>query len=557
MPTPTVAPARRFVVCGDNPLAYRLVNELVSRFGADVTVVAPRSVRDHGPQIARLPRVRIVESGRLDDDTLRAAGVADARALALVNQDDVGNIHAALRAYELNPRLRMVIRMFNTSLGHRIRTLFTDCTVLSDSAMAAPLLVAAAMGDVAPSHTRLPGRTVYVARRDEVPVERVMCGLADTTQPALRLLPADQDSADLVLAIADGSAQDRLGAPRIRRWMMFWWRLRALLNNTMVRAAVVLTGLLVAGCVLLATIGGNGWANAFYLALLDSAGAAQPDPGLSPINRVLQVCLTLLGISIIPVVTAAVVDGVVRARLAERDLTPGRIAGHVVVVGLGNIGSRVVRQLHDLGIAVVAIEADENVRGVSIARRLDVPVVIGDATRDDVLHAASVASSTALMLLTNSDVVNLESALQGRAQRDDLRVVLRLFDDDLAQRVQRNYGITISRSVSSLAASAFAAAMVERQVIATIPIGRDVLLIAEVPIVAGSPLAGEELLAAEEHGEVRVIALRPRGLLEVDWTPSQTYRLAPRDRLVVMATRAGLGRVLERSIPPSDTESTT
>jgi len=477
-PASTVVPVRRFVVCGDNPLAYRLVNELVARFGADVTVVAPRSVRDHGPQIARLPRVRIVESGRLDDDTLREAGVADARALALVNQDDVGNIHAALRAYELNPRLRMVIRMFNTSLGHRIRTLFTDCTVLSDSAMAAPSLVAAALGEVAPSHVRLPGRTLYVARRDEVSAASVMCGVADTTTATLRLLPTDQDSADLVLAIADGSAQDRLGPPQARRRTMSWRRTRILLNNTMVRTALVLAGLFVVGCVLLATIGHNGWANAIYLALLDSSGAAQPDLGLSPINRVLQVGLTVLGISIIPVVTAAVVDGVVRARLAERDLTPGPIAGHVVVVGLGNIGARVVRQLNDLGIAVVAIEADENVRGVSIARGLGVPVVVGDATREDVLQAASVASSTALMLLTNSDVVNLEAALQGLAQREDLRVVLRLFDDDLAQRVERNYGITISRSVSSLAASAFAAAMVERQVISTIPIGRDVLLIA-------------------------------------------------------------------------------
>ncbi|HEY3611211.1 MAG TPA: NAD-binding protein, partial [Pseudonocardiaceae bacterium] len=137
---------RRFVVCGDNPLAYRLVRELVDRFGADVTVVLPNRNRNQGPNIGQLLGVSLVEAANVDDAALRAAGVVDARALALVGQDDVGNTHAALRAHELNPDLRLVIRMFNMSLGFRIRTLFADCAVLSDAAMAAPHFVAAALG---------------------------------------------------------------------------------------------------------------------------------------------------------------------------------------------------------------------------------------------------------------------------------------------------------------------------------------------------------------------------------------------------------------------------
>jgi len=69
--------------------------------------------------------------------------------------------------------------------------------------------------------------------------------------------------------------------------------------------------------------------------------------------------------------------------------------------------------------------------------------------------------------------------------------------------------------------------------------------------VADSPLEGEPLHAAEEQGEVRVIALRRGGLPDVDWAPSRTYGLQPRDRLIVLATRTGLGRVLDRSIAPA------
>ncbi|HJP79128.1 MAG TPA: NAD-binding protein [Pseudonocardiaceae bacterium] len=542
---------RRFVVCGDSPLALRLVNELLTRFGAEVTVVVRSKTRDRAPEIAQLAGVKIIEAAQLDERALRTAGVGEARAVALVNSDDVGNIHAALTTHEINPDLRMVVRMFNMSLGHKIRTLFADCAVLSDSAMAAPSFVAAALGEVAPSHVRLPGRTLYVAHRDTVAPKQVLCGLADTTGATTRLLPADQSTANLVLAHADGPPQSPLDYHRTRRWTVIGQRLRGMLANSFVRVAIVLLVLLIIGVVLLAMVGRHpsSWGDAIYITLLDAAGDAVPDTSnqLGLFARVLQVGVTLISLAIPPVVTAVIVGGVVRSR---QPAVPSQIGDHVVVVGLGNVGTRVVRQLRDLGITVVTIEADENARGVSTMRRLQVPIVFGDATREDTLRAAHVRNARALLMLSNSDVVNLEGALQARVQRDDLRVVLRLFDDDLAQRVGRVFGFAISNSVSFLAAPAFAAAMVERQVIGTIPIGRQLLMIAEVPIAAGSPLAGATVRAADEQGEARVIALQRRGTTELDWQPAKTYALAPQDRLIMLATRSGLGRVLARSISP-------
>ena len=91
--------------------------------------------REHGqgPRIARLPNVRIIERAELDADAFTAAQVQSARSLALLRQDDLGNFHAALRAQEINPDLRLVVAIFNTSLSERIRTFFRDCAVLSGS----------------------------------------------------------------------------------------------------------------------------------------------------------------------------------------------------------------------------------------------------------------------------------------------------------------------------------------------------------------------------------------------------------------------------------------
>jgi K+/H+ antiporter YhaU regulatory subunit KhtT len=52
-----------------------------------------------------------------------------------------------------------------------------------------------------------------------------------------------------------------------------------------------------------------------------------------------------------------------------------------------------------------------------------------------------------------------------------------------------------------------------------------------------------------QAGAVRVIALRRAAAEGVDWSPGPDYRLAPQDRVYVLATRAGLGQVLARSQP--------
>ncbi|MGB7798939.1 MAG: NAD-binding protein [Pseudonocardiaceae bacterium] len=543
------------IVCGDNPLAYRLVEELVTRISDEVTVILPSVAHNHGPRIAALPKVRVIEAPDLNEGAFLAAGVEQASAVALVSQDDVGNIHAALRAQELNSELRLVIRFFNMSLGRRIRTLFPGCTVLSDAATAAPSFVAGALGELAPSYVRLPGRTLYVARRTDVAADRVICALADTRVPGQpELLPTDSDNATLVLALADGQVhQDEAAIHRQGRDLLrtLWLRVAASFNRKLAIATLGLFALLGLGSVLFASMGGFSLADALYLTLLDAAGAAQPDTHLSVVNKLTQTMVTVVGISIIPVVTATVVDAVVSSRLDTAMGTPRPIAGHVVVVGLGNVGARVVAQLHDLGVPVVCVESDENARGVPLARRIGVPIVFGDASREDILRAAYLGTSRALVAVTRNDVTNLEAALHGRALREDLRVVLRLFDSDFAERVERNFGMTISRSVSYLAAPAFVAAMLDRQVLGTISVGRRVLLIAEVPIQAGSQLDGMACHAVNIARQARVIAIHLHATDTLELPAPSDHHLTKGDRLIVLATRAGLARVLTGSVATS------
>src|SRR6185437_9550385 len=298
--------------------------------------------------------------------------------------------------------------------------------------------------------------------------------------------------------------------------------------------------------VLLVTAGGFAPGNAVYLTFLDAAGAAVSDPRLGTPEKVAQILLTFDGMAFLPVVTAAVVGARLTGSLRAKERP---LSGHVIVAGLGNVGTRIAGQLHDLGVGVVCVDKNEHAAGVRLARRLGLRVVIGETHREEILRAAGISTSQALVSVTDSDIVNLETALHARALASDLRLVLRLSDDDLAERVQKTVGNTISRSVSYLAAPAFAAAMLEHQVLRTIPVGRHVLLIADVVVSAGSELSGQPVESVHQTGEVRVIALHRAAAEGADWSPRVDYRLAPQDRVYVLATRAGLGQVLARSQP--------
>ena len=557
-----------YLICGADPLVYTLAEELMSSGRSlRLTVIVPPDLRSDVPDFDDLQTrgVRVITAARLDERTFRAAGLAGAVALALVMPDDMINLHAALCARAVEDDLRLVIRMFTTGLAQGVRRLFTDCAVLSDAGMAAPAFVAAALGGVAPTHFRYAGRTLYVARRGEVADRNVMLTLtAPAGEGQVAVLPAeprpdDRLPADLVLAeavgrVAEPAATARRLAPSGRRRRPLLPLRRAMrLGLTRKLAIAVLIALVItvaAGAVLTSYTNVHGVWESIYTTLLTVVGSSDVEPNRNPVAQAAQVVLTIAGVALLPLVTAAIVDGVVKTRLArDRGEVLGVHADHVVLVGLGNVGTRVLRQLNDLGLDVVAIDRAPDARGARVADELGVPLIVGDASRDEILRAASIDTCRSLLVLSTDDAVNLQAALHARAARPDVRVVLRLFDDDFARRVEHAFNINISRSVSRLCAPVFAAAMLDREVLATIPVDRHAVLVATVQVLAGSALDGVPLSSADRPGSARVISMRAAGEEWVDWTPDPRRVLSAGDEVVVVARRGGLRVLLEEATP--------
>lgn len=545
------------MICGFDGLAFRLAEQLTDRYDTDVVVVMTAEQRKSAYDFADIARARVVVADRIDERLFREVGIAATAGLALTAQNDVDNIHFALQAREVAPGLRLVMRMFNTSLAHSIEPLLGNCKVLSDGEIAAPALVASALREVATNPVRVAQRTLVVARRDDVAARFVVCPLADTRRPGGPVVLPDGDDADLVLADLRGvpdleSTLHNTHAPlRRSRLSLARTYLATLVTRKSRIAVTVVFGIILAAALLLSMSLGVRPAQAVYIAMATVLGGTDVRDEYTPWQKTLELVLGMAGLALVPLVTALVVEGMVRARLAVAEVRLRQPhSDHIVVAGLGGVGTRVLRLLHDRGVPVVAITSDEQARGVQIARELGIPLVIGDPGRESTLRAAGVEHARTLMAINKSDASNLETALHGRNVQQGLHVVLRLFDGDLARHVGRTFNLPSSLSVSYLAAPAFAEALMDREVIGTIPVDRRVLLLADVPIAAGSALDGATVDDADDEGFVRVIALTEFGEPRPLWRPVLAKRIHANDRLTIVGTRDGLGDLIRRAAPP-------
>ncbi|GAA3291858.1 NAD-binding protein [Dactylosporangium vinaceum] len=556
---------RKFVVWGDSALARRLVGELINTYSAQVTVIVPDLATGQAPDIAEIradddPQAGpiLIAARKVTRAVFETADLTDADAIAFVEEDDVANVDAALIAREVDPTIRVVLRMFNKRLAAGVLERLANCAVLSASEIAAPAFVAAALGDSSPATIRLSdGQLLMAVDRSLANPSDIRAGLAHVAGE--ESLPADDERADLVLTSVYGRRTET--GPRRRRRRPPMRLSRLLIGGGLRRVLGATAAVLALGTVAVAAVRHVGVWQALYLAVLTALGGANPQDNASIASQVVDVGLVIVGVAVIPAITAAVVGLVVKARLAiaAGGLTEP-VSGHVIVVGLGNVGTRVLTELNDLGIDVVGVDRDERARGVQVGRELGLPVIIGDVTNPDTLTAASVATARCLVLVTTEDVTNLEVALLGRdlARQADparkLRVVLRLFEEDFARRIKTAFDINLSRSVSYLAAPAFAASMVGSEIIDTIPVGRRVLLVAEVPVGAGSELEGRYFRDVTVPGLVRLVAVQTgrAGLgvgVQTFCAPEQNrWRTLDRTHtMVVVATRAGLVALLSRA----------
>lgn len=255
---------------------------------------------------------------------------------------------------------------------------------------------------------------------------------------------------------------------------------------------------------------------------------------------------------IIPILgLIAVVDGVIRFGVA---LTNKQERGqkwqiamastyyhHSVICGIGKVGYRVAVELLKFDREVVAIESNPECRFIEKVQALGIPVIIADARRPETLVKAGIEQADAIIPCTDDELANLDIALDARELNPDVKIVMRMFDADLAQRIEKGFGIHTAYSVSALAAPTIATASMRVNVRSSFYVGDTLLNISEVTIKPGAALAGWTIKELEEKLDLSVVSFIDDQQTHLH--PDHNLRLNPQNKILVLATLDTLQRL--------------
>ncbi len=204
---------------------------------------------------------------------------------------------------------------------------------------------------------------------------------------------------------------------------------------------------------------------------------------------------------------------------------------HVIVCGLGRMGLRVITRLVESGTQVVVIE--RNFQSEMVPRAIDmrVPVVVGEAQEARVLRKAGISSARAVIACIDGDLTDVEIALAARAERDDIRVILRAFNEDFDRGLERSFGPHTAFSSSALAAPTFAAATLSRDIEHVLPLGNELLGVAQF-IVPAKNAPASTAQSLEDTYNVRILSLINGSGRAIKYTPQ--HSLAAGEKLTII-----------------------
>jgi voltage-gated potassium channel len=236
-----------------------------------------------------------------------------------------------------------------------------------------------------------------------------------------------------------------------------------------------------------------------------------------------NVLLELMTMLIPPVGIAVVADGVVRfaylyfaKHRSDKEwieVMSQSLKDHVIVCGAGRVGYRVANQLLGLGCEIAMIEKNEQAPFVTVLRDLGVPVLIEDVRAPKSLEKVNVKNASALVCATDDDLANLNIALDARQANPGIRVVIRLFDDDLVARVRDNFQAE-AFSTSNLAAPALALAALDPRIVHSFNVGKHLMVVSNFE--GKGPMVGITVTEVRDRfGGLTLSIKHPDGVSEV------------------------------------------
>jgi Trk K+ transport system NAD-binding subunit len=549
---------REIIVSGDDALSKTIAEELR---GAGARIIKINAAAD-----------------------LLGAGVHRARAVVCAGPNDAVNLEIALLARQYSPNVRVVARLANDVLREAVAAVNGPGAILDVAELATPSLVEAVLsrnghqfdtagiefvvwGAEAPYNATL--REIYTdlapvavihGKNSPSPGEVVPCPGRD-----LQVYAGDWTS---MIGVKDELEARGITVPpptatrsrqsRVRRAIDAARAMRDDVNPLLFPSLAFALFLTLASTAVVRFTYQNprmSWIDALYFASETITTVGYGDFSFAQQSiflRLFAVGLMFGGVTVTAILVAFLADLLLSRRFVQAAglRRARRMRNHVVVVGLGSVGIRVVSDLAAAGYDVLVIEQDENNRFLSAAAELDVPVIFGDPTMRQTLESARVDHARGVAVVTQSDMENIETGivlLEILGSETKVPLVLRVQGRALGAAVNQQFGFENVRSIVDLAAPWFIGAAMGLQVLGTFWVGQRSFMVGGMLVAAGSELDG--LRMVELSTQTRVIAItRPEGPVRL--RPRRDARLKAGDTVYLIGPYRELIATLRKGQPP-------
>ena len=371
-----------------------------------------------------------------DDGELREAMAERPSAMAVLVRDDVGALRYALAAAHICATIPLVVTIFDRTVADHLSTLLPQCDVTSPADLAAPTLAGPCLDS-----------EIVSARHD------------GAHMLAVRMVDGHPTSA-------------RVDAPRQSRGQRALTCATGMLRSHDFGTRMLLGGLLGLHAVLL-----TDWAwlvtvrhvpplDAFHEAVrvVTTVGPGTDVHGSSAyaIFASLAMLFTVVFTAMFPAGIVNRLLGPRRVALVGRRVLPR--SGHVIVVGLGQVGLRLCRELQALGVPVVGVERNPEAKNLRLVRAMNIPTVVGHGGDRELLERLGVGRARALAAVGSDDLDNIAVSVAAQAVSPGLRLVLRAGEQEAIAETRSLLRLGSIRDVTSLSATYVVARLLGLQV---------------------------------------------------------------------------------------------
>lgn len=548
----------RIIVCGLGHVGYRTAI-LLRRLGLEVAAIYEDTPPDWIRHATALGIVCHAGDAR-DDALLEKAGVRTAGAIIAVTDNDRVNLSVAMDARRANPAIVTVVRLFDTGLAPHIQAALNLRKVLSTSFLAAPVFASAAMGHNIAGCFSAGGRS-YAITELEVPADSPWMGMTwgavsekEDLEPLFRMdesatavaiepeRPVQAGQRVMLLRKAErasGPGGTAARSPVRRGWR--WSRLRKTWGGVppgVKGAMAALVLVVVAGTVTFRHFLNMNPVDAFYFVVTTISTTGYGDYNLqnsSPWLKLFGCFIMFCGAALMATVFSVVTDLLLKARFRRLMGTPEEAEEpHIVVIGHNNVGRRIAEELLHAGLRVVILTPPAH-EHAAVPESAGCPVMVADPRSEAALQQAGIASATAVVAVTEDDIMNLGVAIQARKLNPAVRSVIRTFDAALGAKLQSQLGGDAVISASAVSAPTFAASVLAGDVVQA-AVWRDHLILVQSPGAGscaslGRPAPAVSFRRDDASGLVRCMAPQPArngsdpelriSALRLDLAPSQ------------------------------------